>query len=128
MKALRKSVCHPSNSAHSTIYLDECVVEQEENGGKIPGPLLIPEKHLTNIAHVSYLGMAKAKLPAFQSVQVHETQLDQCIHQVVSEVYRTAMATTTVSIKPGTNPRIEYDHGNDMIARQIYSEKSRAAV
>jgi hypothetical protein len=35
---------------------------------------------------------------------------------------------TTVKIKPGTRPRIEYDHGNDMIARQMYSEKSNAAV
>lgn len=35
---------------------------------------------------------------------------------------------TTVQIKPGTKPRTEYDQGNDMIARQIYSEKSNAAV
>jgi len=37
-------------------------------------------------------------------------------------------ATTTVKIRPGTRPRIEYDHGNDMMARQIYSEKRSAAV
>jgi hypothetical protein len=34
----------------------------------------------------------------------------------------------TVRINPGTRPRIEYDQGNDMIAKQIYSEKSSAAV
>jgi hypothetical protein len=35
---------------------------------------------------------------------------------------------TTVKIRPGTKPRIEYDQGNDMMARQIYSENSSAAV
>jgi hypothetical protein len=35
---------------------------------------------------------------------------------------------TTVKINPGTSPRMEYDHGNDMMARQMYSEKSSAAV
>lgn len=38
------------------------------------------------------------------------------------------MATTTVIIKPGTKPRTEYEYGKDMMARQIYSEKSKAAV
>jgi hypothetical protein len=47
---------------------------------------------------------------------------------VVKEVYRTRPAITKVKIKPGTRPRIEYDHGNDMMARQMYSENSRAAV
>ena len=37
-------------------------------------------------------------------------------------------AITTVKIKPGTRPRMEYDQGNDIIARQMYSEKSNAAV
>jgi hypothetical protein len=44
------------------------------------------------------------------------------------EVYNTKPATTTVRIKPGTRPNTEYEYGNDMIAKQIYSEKSRAAV
>jgi len=34
----------------------------------------------------------------------------------------------TVKIRPGTRPRTEYDQGKDIIARQIYSEKSSAAV
>ena len=49
-------------------------------------------------------------------------------YQVISEVYRTIPAITTVKIKPGTRPRIEYDQGKDIIARQMYSEKSNAAV
>lgn len=49
-------------------------------------------------------------------------------YQVINEVYRTMAAITTVRIKPGTRPRIEYDQGKDIIARQIYSEKSNAAV
>ena len=35
---------------------------------------------------------------------------------------------TTVRISPGTRPSKEYDHGNDMMARQMYSENSKAAV
>lgn len=49
-------------------------------------------------------------------------------YQVINEVYRTMAAITTVRINPGTRPRIEYDQGKDIIARQIYSEKSNAAV
>ena len=47
---------------------------------------------------------------------------------MVSEVYSTTIATATVKIMPGTRPRTENDQGNDIIARQIYSEKSNAAV
>jgi hypothetical protein len=43
-------------------------------------------------------------------------------------VYSTIAATTHVKIRPGTSPRIEYDHGKDMMARQMYSENSSAAV
>ena len=43
-------------------------------------------------------------------------------------MYNTNAATTMVRMRPGTSPRIEYDHGNDMIARQMYSLKSKAAV
>jgi hypothetical protein len=44
------------------------------------------------------------------------------------DVYRTTPAMKTVRISPGTRPRTEYDHGKDMMARQMYSEKSSAAV
>jgi len=37
-------------------------------------------------------------------------------------------ATTTVRIKPGTRPSVAYEYGKLIIARQIYSEKSSAAV
>ena len=43
-------------------------------------------------------------------------------------MYRTKAAMTTVRMTPGTRPRIEYDQGKDIMAKQIYSEKSRAAV
>lgn len=33
-----------------------------------------------------------------------------------------------VMIRPGTSPKTEYEYGNDMIAKHMYSEKSRAAV
>lgn len=49
-------------------------------------------------------------------------------YQTIIEVYSTKPATTAVKTKPGTRPRTEYDHGNDIIARQMYSEKSNAAV
>src|ERR1700760_3050739 len=49
-------------------------------------------------------------------------------YQTTIEVYRTSAATTTVKIRPGTRPRTEYEYGNDMIARQMYSENSKAAV
>ena len=47
---------------------------------------------------------------------------------MVKDVYKTKAAITMVRITPGTRPRIEYDQGKDMIAKQMYSEKSRAAV
>lgn len=43
-------------------------------------------------------------------------------------MYKTTDAMNAVRIKPGTRPRTEYELGNDMIARQMYSEKSNAAV
>lgn len=49
-------------------------------------------------------------------------------HQTISDVYSTNPATTKVRMIPGTRPRMEYEYGNDMIARQMYSENSRAAV
>jgi hypothetical protein len=48
--------------------------------------------------------------------------------QTTNDVYRTIPATTTVRMSPGTRPRTEYEYGNDMIAKHIYSEKSKPAV
>jgi hypothetical protein len=49
-------------------------------------------------------------------------------YQTTNEVYRTSAAITTVRMRPGTRPRTEYEYGNDIIARQIYSENNKAAV
>ena len=49
-------------------------------------------------------------------------------YQMVSDVYSTTRATKTVRMRPGTRPKTEYAHGNDIIARHMYSEKSNAAV
>ncbi len=49
-------------------------------------------------------------------------------YQTTRDVYSTKPACTTVKIIPGASPSTEYEYGNDMIARQIYSEKSKAAV
>lgn len=49
-------------------------------------------------------------------------------YQTINEVYKTKPATTTVMMRPGTNPRTEYEYGNDIMAKQIYSAKSSAAV
>lgn len=49
-------------------------------------------------------------------------------HHKIRDVYRTEPATATVTIKPGTRPSTEYEYGKDMIARQMYSAKSSAAV
>lgn len=54
--------------------------------------------------------------------------VNRVTHQIVREVYRTISATETVTISPGTRPSTEYDQGNDIIAMQMYSEKSKVAV
>jgi hypothetical protein len=38
--------------------LNERVVQQEHDGSQIPGDLRVPEKHLSDIADISGLGMA----------------------------------------------------------------------
>lgn len=43
-------------------------------------------------------------------------------------MYSTKPATTNVKIRPGTNPRTEYEYGKDIMAKQMYSENSSAAV
>jgi hypothetical protein len=44
------------------------------------------------------------------------------------DVYSTSAATTAVKMRPGTSPKMEYDQGKDIIAKQMYSEKSKNAV
>lgn len=47
---------------------------------------------------------------------------------MISDVYKTKPAMANVKIMPGTRPRYAYEYGNDMIARQMYSLNSSAAV
>ena len=54
--------------------------------------------------------------------------IDYYAHQTTKDVYNTMAATTTVRMMPGTRPKIEYEYGKDMIARQMYSENRRAAI
>jgi hypothetical protein len=49
-------------------------------------------------------------------------------YQTTRDVYKTKAAMTTVRMRPGTRPSTEYEYGNDMIAKQMYSEKRSAAV
>ena len=50
-----------TNQAMKT--LNEGVVEGEHDGCEPPGPLLIPEEHLTDIADVLDFGVTKTEFP-----------------------------------------------------------------
>ena len=106
---------------------EELTVQNEHHSGEVKGPLLVPEDHLTKIADITNLGVAQAELPGHR-LDDEPTVADQKAYQVIKDVYKTKAAMTTVKIRPGTRPRTEYDHGNDMMAKQMYSENSRAAV
>jgi hypothetical protein len=54
--------------------------------------------------------------------------MGRAAYQTTKEVYSTNPACTIVKIRPGISPSTEYEYGNDMIAKQMYSEKSNAAV
>lgn len=43
--------------------LNEGVVQEEHNRGKIPSNLRIPEKHLADITDIANLGVPKTKFP-----------------------------------------------------------------
>ena len=47
---------------------------------------------------------------------------------IIIPVYNTINATITVTISPRPSPNIEYDHGNDIMAKQMYSENKSPAV
>ena len=53
---------------------------------------------------------------------------DALAYQTTRDVYKTKPAMTKVKIRPGTRPRLAYEYGNDMIARQMYSLNNSAAV
>jgi hypothetical protein len=87
-------------------------------------------QNLANITNILGLWMAKAELPAsgqFLSSGLLSADVERS-YQTMSEVYSTRAATTTVRMRPGTSPSTEYEYGNDMMAKQMYSAKSRHAV
>lgn len=51
-------------------YLNKRVVQHEHDRGSIPGPLLAPEEHLSDIADVSHLGMPETELPSPKYVMI----------------------------------------------------------
>lgn len=53
--------------AEYLIYLDKSVVQNKHDRSKIPRPCFAPEKHLTDIAHISDLWVTKTKLPVYLS-------------------------------------------------------------
>jgi hypothetical protein len=110
-------------------YHDEGVVQDEHDCREPKGPAVVVEDHLAEIADIADLRMAQTKFPRVSSSDAVVSQV-ACArtYQQMSEVYRTNAAMTAVRIRPGTRPRMEYDQGNDMMARQMYSENSSAAV
>jgi hypothetical protein len=83
-------------------------------------------KNMTAVIYQAILESQKRYWPMSQTSRTSGWRKQNL--QIIRDVYSTIAATTTVKIRPGTRPRTEYDHGNDMMARQIYSEKSKAAV
>ena len=65
--------------------LDKGVVEDEHDGRGPPRPLVAPEEHLAQVAHVAHLGVAQAKLPQHQARVEHhgghDDGQDQARHQ-----------------------------------------------
>lgn len=99
-------------------------------------------KNMTAVNHHAHLWFQNSIWPRSQTsrtsgwrrqnslsgVRRRRAHAAQGAHQRTNDVYSTIAATTTVKIRPGTRPRTEYDQGNDMMARQMYSENSKAAV
>ena len=84
------------------------------------------KQNITAVNHQAHLWFQNSIWP-----RSHTSLTSGCRRQNshrMRDVYNTSPAITQVKISPGTKPRIEYDHGNDMIAKQIYSEKSKNAV
>jgi len=49
---------------NDTTYLNEGVVQQEHDGGKVPGRSVAAKEHLTNVTDILDFGVAHAELPA----------------------------------------------------------------
>jgi len=106
--------------------LNEGIVEYKHDCGYIPHPLPIVVQHLTQVADISHFRVAQTKFPGTVRTPYQEIRI--CAYQTINEVYKTRAAMTTVMIRPGTNPRTEYEYGNDIMAKQIYSANNSAAV
>ena len=108
-------------------YLNECIVEQEHGCSQVPDPGPAVVEHLANVTHVSEFRVTETEFPNILLSLILAPDF-QITYQTIKDVYSTDMATTTVTIRPGTKPKTEYEYGNDMMARQMYSEKRSAAV
>jgi hypothetical protein len=87
-------------------YLNEGIVQEEHDRGQIPGDPGVPEQVLTDITHITNMGMTQAELPVRLLAQYSKDRSGRT-YQIVSEVYSTTAAMNTVRIKPGTRPRTE---------------------
>lgn len=57
--------------------LNEGVVEQKHDRCGIPGPFRIPEKHLPNVADISYLWVTQAKFPFIKNQYLNWTVVEE---------------------------------------------------
>jgi len=62
MKAHDERIYCALDGSHSALSR-ALTVQKEHDGGKVEGPFLVPEDHLTKIAHIANLGMSKTELP-----------------------------------------------------------------
>ena len=113
-------------SSVSYTNLDKSIIEQKHDCGCVPHPLPVVVKHLPKVADIAHFRVAQTKFPS--SVRARQRVTGLSAHQTIREVYNTNAAMTTVIIMPGTSPRIEYEYGKDMMAKQMYSANSSAAV
>ena len=109
MESLNLSTKINDGVSFEKVYLDEGIVEQEHGCRKIPNPRPSKVEHLTNIAHVSNFRMTKTEFPKM-TVSADckpKVQSRKATYQTIKDVYSTDMATTTVTIRPGTRPKTE---------------------
>lgn len=81
---------------------------------------------MTAVAYHAQFEPQKSILPMSQTLWTWGCSKQN--RQRTSDVYWTVAATPMVTRTPGTIPNTEYEKGKDMIAKQMYSENSSAAV
>ena len=87
-------------------YLNECVVEQEHGRSKVPDPGPAVVEHLANVTHVSEFRVTETEFPSILLSLILVLDV-RVTYQTIKDVYSTDMATTTVTIRPGTKPKME---------------------